>query len=134
MAAGIGHLVTFNEPNLQKLGQWGKTPMNAATRAMFDTLLAAAAKASGSDRFAVLNTGDADAVIAPLVAGHKAGARRGQGRARRTCRWASAWRCPTTSPKARTAGSRRSAARSMARSSRLRPATISSASRPIIAR
>lgn len=70
MAGGISHAVTFNEPNLQKLGEWGKTPKNGATRAMFETMLTAAARACGSDRFAVLNAGDAEAVMQPILFGH----------------------------------------------------------------
>lgn len=70
MGDGIDHLVTFNEPNLQKLGTWGTTPMSPQTRDTMAAMLAAAAKATGSTRFSLLNTGDADAMVPPVIAGH----------------------------------------------------------------
>jgi len=71
MGDGIDHAVTFNEPNLGKLGEWSATPMSEAVRRRMRAMLAAAAKASGSDRFSLLNAGDPDAMIAPVIAAHR---------------------------------------------------------------
>ncbi|WP_183114006.1 family 1 glycosylhydrolase [Sphingomonas sp. So64.6b] len=71
IAGEASHVVTFNEPNLQKLGTWSTTPLSADMRDGFATMMAAAAKASGSDRFSVLvYPGDTDAQIALVAAGH----------------------------------------------------------------
>ena len=66
----VSHVVTFNEPNLQLLGEWGKAP-DPAVRAIMDQMLAAAAKASGSDRFSLMNAGDASAMVAPVLEAHR---------------------------------------------------------------
>lgn len=70
LGEGVSHVVTFNEPNLQLLGEWGKAP-DPAVRAMMDQMLAAAAKASGSDRFSLMNAGDASAMVAPVLEAHR---------------------------------------------------------------
>jgi beta-glucosidase len=70
MGDQISHVVTFNEPNLQLLGEWGKTP-DPAVRATMDAMLAEAAKASGSDRFSLMNAGDAAAMVAPVLEAHR---------------------------------------------------------------
>lgn len=70
MGKGVSHVVTFNEPNLQLLGEWGQTP-DPATRQTMTDMLAAAAKASGSDRFSLMNTGDATRMVAPVLEAHR---------------------------------------------------------------
>jgi len=70
MGDQISHVVTFNEPNLQLLGEWGKTP-DPAVRSIMDAMLAEAAKASGSDRFSLMNAGDAAAMVAPVLEAHR---------------------------------------------------------------
>lgn len=70
LGEGVSHVLTFNEPNLQLLGEWGKTPDQAVRRTM-ESMLAAAAHASGSDRFSLLNTGDAAAMVAPVLEAHR---------------------------------------------------------------
>lgn len=70
LGEGVSHVVTFNEPNLQLLGEWGRTPDPVVRQTMAD-MLAAAAKASGSDRFSLMNTGDAAAMVAPVLEAHR---------------------------------------------------------------
>ncbi len=70
LGEGVSHVVTFNEPNLQLLGEWGRTPDPTVRQTMTD-MLAAAAKASGSDRFSLMNTGDAAAMVAPVLEAHR---------------------------------------------------------------
>lgn len=70
LGEGISHVVTFNEPNLQLLGEWGRTPDPVVRQTMAD-MLAAAATASGSDRFSLMNTGDATAMVAPVLEAHR---------------------------------------------------------------
>lgn len=70
LGEGVSHVITFNEPNLQLLGEWGRTPDPAVRQTMTD-MLAAAAKASGSDRFSLMNTGDAAAMVAPVLEAHR---------------------------------------------------------------
>ncbi|VXB24861.1 glycoside hydrolase family 1 protein [Brevundimonas sp. G8] len=70
MGDQISHVVTFNEPNLQLLGEWGKTP-DPAVRSIMDAMLAEAAKASGSDRFSLMNAGHAAAMVAPVLEAHR---------------------------------------------------------------
>ncbi len=67
---GVSHAITFNEPNLQLLGEWGKAPDQGVSGTM-DAMLAAAAQASGSDRFSLLNAGDASAMVAPVLEAHR---------------------------------------------------------------
>lgn len=70
LGEGVSHVVTFNEPNLQLLGEWGRTPDPVVRQTMTD-MLSAAAKASGSDRFSLMNTGDAAAMVAPVLEAHR---------------------------------------------------------------
>ncbi|WGM45971.1 Beta-glucosidase A [Brevundimonas sp. NIBR10] len=70
LGEGVSHVVTFNEPNLQLLGEWGRTPDPVVRQTMAD-MLAAAARASGSDRFSLMNTGDAAAMVAPVLEAHR---------------------------------------------------------------
>ncbi|PPC77971.1 beta-glucosidase, partial [Pokkaliibacter plantistimulans] len=74
MADAIGYAVTFNEPNILRLLRALNLPqgMWQGQRAM----LAAAAKASNSDRFCCINAAnfeDLDAMTAQLIEGHKLG-------------------------------------------------------------
>jgi beta-glucosidase len=73
MAAGISHAVTFNEPNLALGGVWPSKPPPAAFMQTVDAMLAAAATASGSDRFVVLNASDPRPLIPGILAAHQAG-------------------------------------------------------------
>lgn len=70
MAAGISHALTFNEPNLALGGRWAATPPPSAFAARMAACVAAAAKASGSDRFSVLNGGDPRPMIPGITAAH----------------------------------------------------------------
>ena len=70
MGDQISHVITFNEPNLQLLGEWGRAP-DLAVRSIMDAMLAEAAKASGSDRFSLMNAGDAGAMVAPVLEAHR---------------------------------------------------------------
>ena len=72
MGDGISHILTFNEPNLQKLGSWSHNPPGTGFHETLALLLAEAKRVTGSDKFAVLNTGDADLVIEPVLVGHRA--------------------------------------------------------------
>ena len=67
---GVSHAITFNEPNLQLLGEWGRTPDPAVRQIMAD-MLAQAARLSGSDRFSLMNAGDAAAMVAPVLEAHR---------------------------------------------------------------
>jgi beta-glucosidase len=68
---GIGYAITFNEPNLQYLGAWSATPMPPAARAQAAAMLAAAARACGSERFSLQNGGDVQKMLPNLVEGHR---------------------------------------------------------------
>lgn len=70
LGEGVSHVLTFNEPNLQLLGEWSKAP-NLDVRRTMDEMLAAAARASGSDRFSLLNAGDAAAMVSPVLEAHR---------------------------------------------------------------
>ena len=70
MAAGISHALTFNEPNLALGGRWAENPPPPAAMARLAASIAAAARASGSDRFSVLNAGDPAPMIRGVVAAH----------------------------------------------------------------
>jgi len=72
MAAGISHALTFNEPNLALGGNWAIHPLSQAMRDAVAACCAAAAKASGSDRFSLLNAGDPAPMIPGVVAAHVA--------------------------------------------------------------
>ena len=70
MAAGMSHALTFNEPNLALGGKWAENPPPPAFLARIADSVAAAAKASGSDRFSVLNAGDPAPMIPGVTAAH----------------------------------------------------------------
>lgn len=70
MARGMSHALTFNEPNLALGGKWAATPLPKAFRDTMAACLAAAAKASGSDRFSLLNGGDPAPMIPGVTAAH----------------------------------------------------------------
>jgi len=70
MADGISHALTFNEPNLALGGRWAASPPPPAFMARMAASVAAAAKASGSDRFSVLNGGDPRPMIPGITAAH----------------------------------------------------------------
>lgn len=53
MGRAVGHVVTFNEPNLPLMGKWAATPLADPIRSGLDAMLRDAARASGSDRFHV---------------------------------------------------------------------------------
>jgi beta-glucosidase len=73
LAAGIGHAMTLNEPNIMRvLRQILPEPVFTGQRAM----LAAAARANGAATFTAgnaVNPEDIDTMSANLLAGHKAG-------------------------------------------------------------
>ncbi|MFT4256824.1 MAG: family 1 glycosylhydrolase [Pseudoxanthomonas sp.] len=71
LADGIGHALTFNEPNLPWLGKWSATPMSADVNAKVGAMLAAAAKACGSDRFSLLHAGDPEPMLANVLEAHR---------------------------------------------------------------
>ncbi|QNA87040.1 glycoside hydrolase family 1 protein [Sphingomonas sp. So64.6b] len=73
MAAGMSHAVTFNEPNLALGGPWSRNPPDAKARAAMAALTRAAAKASGSDRFSLLNAGDPAPMIPGVLRAHQLG-------------------------------------------------------------
>ena len=70
MAAGMSHALTFNEPNGPLAEPWSLNPPTAAVRARVAASVAAAAKASGSDRFSLLNGGDPEPMIPGITAAH----------------------------------------------------------------
>ncbi len=73
LAASIGYAVTFNEPNL--LVASFEPPRPERVRKLIDGMMAAAAKASGSDRFAMGQTGISDMAqyTRHLLAAHRLG-------------------------------------------------------------
>lgn len=73
MAAGISHALTFNEPNLALGAEWAAKPLSRAFLDIMAGCIAAAAKASGSDRFSVLNGGDPRPMIPGVTAAHVKG-------------------------------------------------------------
>ncbi|MFT3754536.1 MAG: family 1 glycosylhydrolase [Pseudoxanthomonas sp.] len=68
---GIGHALTFNEPNLPWLGKWSATPMSAEALAMVNAMLAKAAKACGSDKFSLLHAGDPEPMLDNVLQAHR---------------------------------------------------------------
>jgi beta-glucosidase len=70
MAGGISHALTFNEPNLALGGRWAASPPPAAFTGKIAASVAAAAKASGAERFSLLNAGDPGPMIPGVVAAH----------------------------------------------------------------
>ena len=71
MAPFVRHVITFNEPNLPLMGRWVATPIADPARASLDAMMAAAAQACGSDRFAVWVYSRGDD-LPRLLAGHRA--------------------------------------------------------------
>jgi beta-glucosidase len=71
LADGIGFAVTFNEPNLQPLGRWTLHPPGAKALAALSAMTAAAARACGSDRFSLINSGPWEVVAPNLFEGHR---------------------------------------------------------------
>ena len=72
LAGGISHALTFNEPNLALGGKWAVVPPPPAAVAVMKACVAAAARASGSDRFSLLNAGDPAPMIPGVTAAHVA--------------------------------------------------------------
>lgn len=70
MAGGISHALTFNEPNLALGGKWAATPPPKVFMDRMAACIAAAAQASGSDRFSLLNGGDPLPMIPGITAAH----------------------------------------------------------------
>lgn len=70
MARGISHALTFNEPNLALGGRWAIDPPPRQFMDKLASSIAAAAKASGSGRFSVLNGGDPTPMIPGIIAAH----------------------------------------------------------------
>lgn len=68
---GISHILTFNEPNGPLAEPWSLNPPTPVTRAKIAACIAAAAKASGSDRFGMLH-GDPERMVPGITAGHVA--------------------------------------------------------------
>lgn len=67
------HVVTFNEPNLPVMGRWTATPLSDPVRQGLDAMLAAAARASGSEQFDVwVYSRGEDAPLANMLSGHRA--------------------------------------------------------------
>lgn len=73
MAGGISYALTFNEPNLSISGPWSRFRPDAKAKAATQAMIAAAAKASGSDRFSLLNGGDPAPMIPGLLRAHRLG-------------------------------------------------------------
>ena len=73
LGPAISHALTFNEPNLALGGRWSASPPPAAFQERMAASIAAAAKASGSDRFSVLNGGDPRPMIPGVTAAHVKG-------------------------------------------------------------
>jgi len=73
LAGGIGYATTLNEPNLLRLLKWLSLPFPASMAETQRAMLAAAARASGSERYSAANAGDAEAMFSRMIAGHRAG-------------------------------------------------------------
>lgn len=73
MARGISHALTFNEPNLSISGPWSRFQPDAKARAAMRSLTAAAARASGSERYSLLNGGDPAPMIPGVLRAHRLG-------------------------------------------------------------
>jgi beta-glucosidase len=67
----VGHVVTFNEPNLPLMGRWTSTPIADPARRSLDTMMQAAALACGSETFSVFVYSQGDD-ISRLLDGHRA--------------------------------------------------------------
>jgi len=73
MAGGISHALTFNEPNLALNGAWASKPLAKEFVERMAACIAAAAQASGSSRFSLLNGGDPAPMIPGVTAAHVKG-------------------------------------------------------------
>ncbi|RZF65230.1 glycosyl hydrolase family protein [Sphingomonas populi] len=71
MGEFVDHVVTFNEPNLPLMGRWIATPIADPARRSLDAMMSGAARACGSDRFAVWVYSRGDD-LPRLLAGHRA--------------------------------------------------------------
>ncbi|MDE0878599.1 MAG: family 1 glycosylhydrolase [Sphingomonas bacterium] len=71
MGDTVGHVVTFNEPNLPLMGRWTPTPIADLARRSLDTMMSAAAQACGSDQFSVWVYSQGED-ITHLLDGHRA--------------------------------------------------------------
>ena len=71
MARFVRHVVTFNEPNLPLMGWWVATPIADPTRVSLEAMMHTAARACGSDGFAVWVYSRGDD-LPRLLAGHRA--------------------------------------------------------------
>lgn len=67
----VRHVITFNEPNLPLMGKWSATPIADPVRTGLDEMLAAAARACGSDKYDVWVYSRGE-YIETLLAGHRA--------------------------------------------------------------
>lgn len=70
MADAMSHALTFNEPNLALGGKWAENPPPRTFLDRIEASTRAAARASGSDVFAVLNAGDPAPMIPGVVKAH----------------------------------------------------------------
>ncbi len=74
LAADMGYALTLNEPNLMRLLRWLALPFPPGMLETEQTMLAAAARASGTSLFSAANAGPlSDTTLQHMVAGHKAG-------------------------------------------------------------
>ncbi|MCW1966771.1 MAG: family 1 glycosylhydrolase [Anaerolineae bacterium] len=74
LADGIGYALTLNEPNLMRLLNWLPFAFPPEMAQTEQAMLAAAAKACGTDTFSVANAGKLDDnKLQNMIAGHKAG-------------------------------------------------------------
>ena len=73
LAKEIGYALTLNEPNILRLLKWLTLPFPPGLWETQTAMLAAAARVCGTSHFSAANAGDADAILRPMIAGHKAG-------------------------------------------------------------
>jgi beta-glucosidase len=71
LGADASHVITFNEPNLPLMGKWIATPIADPIRAGLDAMMAAAARASGAERYDVWVYSRGEH-LDNLLAGHRA--------------------------------------------------------------
>ena len=68
----VGHVITFNEPNLPLMGRWTPTPISDPVRDGLDAMLAQAARESGSDHYSVwVYSRGEDEALGRLLDGHR---------------------------------------------------------------
>lgn len=70
LGGDVGHVVTFNEPNLPLMGAWTPTPIADPGRRSLDVMLGAAASACGSAHYDVW-VYSRGAALANLLEGHR---------------------------------------------------------------